>query len=235
MNQILDKLGIYDLTAVLLSGTIIVTFSVLTGKVLFHIELLDAFEVDNTLFFLVISYFVGLVFQELGSMIQKLIICRNNRLLIRALDTSLTHSHQCLTTEEMNSVYGIVKKELALEGLPNIAVLYNYCKYQLIINGDMSKMDRDQSIAGLSRSVSLYFFVLFVIVYLKAIDLQSTIYFGYAFVALMLSIMLGYRCARFITMRYVDIIRTFYYKYIQTQTQDDKSRSRKCISLNDCK
>lgn len=129
VNQILDKLGIYDLTAVLLSGTIMVTFSVLTGKTLFYAELLDYFEIDNTLFFLVISYFVGLVFQELGSMIQKLIICRNNRLLIRALDTSRTHSHQCLTTEEINSVYGIVKKELALESLPNVVVLYNYCKY----------------------------------------------------------------------------------------------------------
>lgn len=224
MNQILDKLGIYDLTAVLLSGTIMVTFSVLTGKTLFYAELLDCFEIDNTLFFLVISYFVGLVFQELGSMIQKLIICRNNRLLIRALDTSRTHSHQCLTTEEVNSVYGIVKKELALESLPNVAVLYNYCKYYLIINGDMSKVYRDQSIAGLSRSLSLYFFVLFVFVYLKAIDLQNTIYFWYAFVTLMLSILLGYRCTRFITMRYVNIIRAFYYKYMQTHKQENKIR-----------
>lgn len=164
MNQVLDKLGIYDLVAVLLSGICIVTFSAIADKALFQSELLDSLKIDDTLIFLVVSYFVGLLFQEVGSALQKEIFQKNNNLLKRALDTAKVPTHQFLTSEEKNNVSQIIQKELALENPPDISLLYNYCKYYLVINGCMVSADKNQSISGLSRSLSLYFLVLFAFV-----------------------------------------------------------------------
>lgn len=223
MNQILDKLGIYDLVAVLLSGVCMVTFSVIADRLCFQCKLWGSLEINETLLFLVVSYFMGLIFQEMGSLIQKKVFNRNNRLLMNALDSTKASNHQYLTTKEKDGVFQIVKTKLALENTPDISLIYNYCKYYLIANGEMVRADKNQSIAGLSRSLSLYFFVLFVGVCCKAIAEQSIMWFKCAIGILLLSIMLGFRSVRFIKMRYIDIIRTFYYKYIQTTEQIDKS------------
>lgn len=112
MNQILDKFGIYDLVAVLLSGICIVTFSIIADKALFQSELLDSLEIDDTLFFLVISYFVGLLFQEVGSALQKEIFQKNNSLLKKALDTAKVPTHQFLTSEEKIVYLKLFKRNL---------------------------------------------------------------------------------------------------------------------------
>lgn len=71
MNKILDKLGIYDLVAVLLSGISISTFSLLIMRIVYNKQVDLDLQVNETLLFLVLSYFVGLIFQELGSFYRK--------------------------------------------------------------------------------------------------------------------------------------------------------------------
>ena len=66
MNQILDKLGIYDLVGVLLSGISITFFTMIViwegNPDLLNINL--RIQKDEMVPFLIISYFVGLVFQK---------------------------------------------------------------------------------------------------------------------------------------------------------------------------
>lgn len=71
MNKVLDKFGIYDLVAVLLSGISICTFSLIVLQFIYKVNIDIQLQVNETLSFLVMSYFVGLIFQECGSLIQK--------------------------------------------------------------------------------------------------------------------------------------------------------------------
>lgn len=88
MSKILDKLGIYDLVAVLLSGISISTFTILVLQLIYKIQIDTNLQVNETLLFFVLSYFLGLIFQEISSFIQKKSTHKNNRLLKAALKTS---------------------------------------------------------------------------------------------------------------------------------------------------
>lgn len=157
MNKILDKFGIYDLVAVLLSGISICTFSLLVLQLVYKIHIDIGLQVNETLSFIVISYFLGLIFQECGSLIQKK-IHKNNALLKKALKVS-DESHILLTETEKNGVYAYVKSKLNLEN-DNDNVVYNYCKFYIIENCDTTRIDKDQSLSAMSRSLSLYFMIL---------------------------------------------------------------------------
>lgn len=83
LDNILSRLGIYDLMGVLYTGTIIsVTLwfiNDLFNIVNFQFETLD---VNGIFLFIVISYFLGLVFQEVGSFISKSIFFRKKNFCI---------------------------------------------------------------------------------------------------------------------------------------------------------
>ena len=72
MSKIFDKLGIYDLVAVLLSGICMSTFSILVFQLIYNVPVTMDVHVDETVLFFVLSYFLGLIFQETGSFIKKL-------------------------------------------------------------------------------------------------------------------------------------------------------------------
>lgn len=88
MSEILEKFGIYDLLAVLLSGICITTMSLFIAQVVFEKETTLELIVNESLLFLVLSYLTGLIFQEIGSLIQKEFIFKNNKLLKNSLETS---------------------------------------------------------------------------------------------------------------------------------------------------
>ena len=103
MSKILDKLGIYDLVAVLLSGISISTFTILVLQLIYKIQIDTNLQVNETLLFFVLSYFLGLIFQEISSFIQKKSTHKNNRLLKAALKTS-SNSHIYLTDIEKSAL-----------------------------------------------------------------------------------------------------------------------------------
>ena len=80
MDKVLEKLGIYDLVAVLLTGICMVVFSVLIANAFFQYDVSGLLKLENTTYLLVISYFVGLIFQECGSFIQRKCLKRNELL-----------------------------------------------------------------------------------------------------------------------------------------------------------
>ena len=104
MSKILDKLGIYDLVAVLLSGISISTFTILVLQLIYKIQIDTNLQVNETLLFFVLSYFLGLIFQEISSFIQNKSTHKNNRLLKAALKTS-SNSLIYLTDIEKSGVY----------------------------------------------------------------------------------------------------------------------------------
>lgn len=214
MSEALEKLGIYDLMAVLLSGVCITTFSLLADQILFQSQLSNFIKVEETISFLVISYFIGLVFQEIGSFIYKKLIQLDKTILEKVLDksndTSLT-----LTQEEKDGIKKAVLKRINVQTDRDIDMVYNYCKFHLISSGSVARADKDQSTSGLSRSLSLFFFILAIITTWSAISAQYVAYFVYAVGELVLSCLLYYRCRRFVQMRYIYILRSFYYSLLR--------------------
>ena len=113
MNQILDKLGIYDLIGVLLSGISITFFTMIViwegNPDLLNINL--RIQKDEMVPFLIISYFVGLVFQEISSILHKRIIYPENKLLRKTLYTK-ENSLKYITGYEIDKIYSYVENVL---------------------------------------------------------------------------------------------------------------------------
>ena len=213
MNEILDKLGIYDLIAVLLSGISIFTFTVLILQWVYKFNLDATLQVSNTLIVLVLSYFLGLVFQEISSLIQKKFTHPGNKLLKEALKTCVA-SHTLLTETEKNRVFNYVTNKMGLkQDEDNYNTIYNYCKFSIINNGNTSRIDRDQSLSAMSRSLSLYFALLTIV--LPHTAPSSCIRNIILAISAILAILLYYRCVRFAKLRYINIFRTFYYSVVQ--------------------
>lgn len=215
MSNILDKFGIYDLVAVLLSGICILTISILVLQFIDIIPAVMNLKVNETLLFFVLSYFTGLIFQEIGSLIQKISLNKNNRLLKASIKTS-NNMHISLTDFEKNSIYSYVIEKLKLNpNEDNDSVIYNYCKYYILNNSNTVQIDKDQSISSMGRSLSLYFLMLAFAVSIISFFQFSIDKIIIIFFSLLLSLLLGYRCIRFAKMRYVKIFRTFYYMAVE--------------------
>lgn len=213
ISAILDKLGIYDLIAVLLPGISILTFSVLTMQFIYEIEI-KGLQINETLTFLVLSYFVGLIFQEFGCLLQNKIIFRRDKLIKRALNPSI-NSHFCLSENEKNEVYRYAAKKLNLNMDEDIAAdVYNYCKYHIFKNEKTARIDKDQSLSAMGRSLSLYFATLFVIAVVSLFFQPSLSKILLSVISAIFAIVLYLRCTRFAKMRCINIIRSFYYDII---------------------
>lgn len=214
MSNILEKIGIYDLLAVLLSGICISTFTVLVLQFVYEISIDVNTQINETLLFFVVSYFLGLIFQEISSFIQKKILKRNNRLLQSALKTSNSSSFQ-LTDTEKNGVYAYVVDVLELDpNEENDNTVYNYCKYYVLENKNTSLIDKDQSISSMGRSLSLYFAILSFMIYINNIFQPSIIKNALVISSIFFSVLLFYRYVRFAKLRYVNIFRLFYYNVV---------------------
>ena len=213
MSKILDKFGIYDLVGVLLSGISISTFSILILQVVYEIPIELNLQINETLTFLVLSYFVGLIFQELGSLMQR-IIYRNNELLKKSLKTS-SSSHIYLTEIEKREVYSYVRKKLRININENDDnIVYNYCKFYVLENCKTSRINKDQSLSAMSRSLSLYFTLLFLIALITVFYPPYLLKLILIVVSFGFALLLYRRCIRFAELRYVYIFRIFYYKVV---------------------
>ena len=208
MNKILEKFGIYDLIAVLLSGISICTLSLLVMQLIYEQNINIEIQMNETLSFLVISYFIGLIFQECGSLMQK-IKYKNNALLKSALKVS-DNSHILLTEYEKNSVYTYIKSKLSLKE-DNDNIVYNYCKYYVMKNCDTTRIDKEQSISAMSRSLCLYFLILLMIALITLFYIPNWRTVVLVAISFLLFIIFYNRYIRFVKMRYISMIRMFYY------------------------
>lgn len=218
ISVILDKLGIYDLIAVLLPGISILTFSVLVIQYVYEIEIKDL-QINETLTFLVLSYFIGLIFQEFGSLLQNKLIFRKDKLIRHVLNPSI-NSHFYLSETEKNGVYRYVSEKLNLNTAGGIdAIIYNYCKFYVLGSGNTTRIDKDQSLSAMSRSLSLYFLMLCIIAVSSLFYQLSLSKILLSVISAIFAIVLYLRCTRFAKMRCVNIIRTFYYNVIVNSTE----------------
>ncbi len=202
MDEILEKLGIYDLTVLLLTGMIILIFSL---KILMIFNL--NFEVNDTMQFLVISYFLGMIFQEIGYKIN------DKEMLNKVFEEQSQNYRISLSQKEVIHIKDTVAHNLNIKiyNLNNTEI-YNYCKIKYLkFSKGSIEIDKQQSIGGMARSLFLYFVLVFLITGIKfsvCFDKRCICLSGISFIC---AIIFRHRYIRFYRMRYVHILRAFYY------------------------
>ncbi len=219
MNTILDKMGIYDLVAVLLSGMSTLIFSTIWVQILYSVDVKPYIDTFSTVSFIVISYFFGLLLQEIGSLIMKLFTQKD--FLLKLTIKPSAKNNSSLAYAEVNDVCSYVLKKLKLNSNDvNYKVIYNYCVNYYRAIGDVSKIDKDQSLAAMSRSFSIYFFSMAIICSIFEVPhkpLQIVVF-------ILLGLIFAYRNYRFIKLRYVYIIKYFYYNVVNKKSYRNNRR-----------
>lgn len=138
IDKLLDKIGFYNLVGVLLPGILATSFSILVNTMFSQKELAGCILKDNIFFFIIVSYFVGVVLQEIGSFIMKL-FDRGNKILINAIEAHEGRRDSISARERL--LYESAIQEVFSEASePSWAMMYNFCKYS---GGNSLSADKD--------------------------------------------------------------------------------------------
>lgn len=234
LNKILDKLGIYDLTAVLLPGIITWSFTIISLRYCFSVDLQKSIVVDNVVFFLAISYSMGLVLQEVGSDIQKFLDYKSNTLLMRALKTD-KKSHRRLTEVEKSGIakslieHGVLSKEEVKECSECEAIdhhpskCFEYCRNVLFVTHNYLGLDKDRTLAAFSRSLAIFCICMLLAIMFWSI-LDSTIKIPIVCVLIVLFIIFSWRCYRLSVSWHMNILKRYYYIEQCNKINDQKNQ-----------
>lgn len=154
MDNIFSKIGLYDVFGVFVSGLIAVVVSIsLRFPILFNVMGSDT---ENIICFLVISYFVGLVLQEIGSVIAKYVKYEK-----RAETRFLNEEWVLENKTEMDKVKEYAVKILNVPQNHTFSedenqYVYSYCLNYLETRGKEDKIKRINALYAMSRSISCF-------------------------------------------------------------------------------
>lgn len=209
MDAVFEKLGVYELFSIFFAGSVITYSSIIFNDRYFNIGIfLSSNGLNNTFLFVLISCFVGFLFQEMGSIVNKYIIFRGKGLLKEAYSkekTSVNH----LSAQEFKKLEALFKKNNIID----LEEKYNTCKYYIIKNGSTSRIDKDLALSSMSRSFFLYFFIisLILLIYMIA-NMDGSLVLPFA-LSVFVSTLMFLRQKRFAIMRYVSIFRAYLYDH----------------------
>lgn len=212
-DKIFERLGVYDVLGVLLPGICMTgaTKLIFDG---FSLQQWVAFIQFDSWTFLVVSYIVGLVFQEVTHVLQLLFVGRSNKLLVSALNPK-SNSHLRMEQSEIKAIEKKIKENAVVESEKiewNVA--YNYCRSYVAKNGNTARLDRDQALAAMARSFSLYCLTMFITLLISLVTSNTQYSLPFLFILIALPILSGvfaYRFVRFSHRRYIATFRCFLY------------------------
>jgi len=188
------------------AGSVITYSSIMFNDRYFNIGIfLSSNGLNNTFLFVLISCFVGFLFQEMGSIVNKYIIFRGKGLLKEAYSKEKTGVNH-LSAQEFKKLEALFKKNNIID----LEEKYNTCKYYIIKNGRTSRIDKDLALSSMSRS---FFFIisLILLIYMIA-NMDGRLVLPFA-LSVFVSTLMFLRQKRFAIMRYVFIFRTYLYDH----------------------
>lgn len=220
LNKVLDKLGIYDLNAVLFPGIIAWSVTVVFLQYCFSVDIQESMVVNNVVFFLSISYLVGLVLQEIGSIILKLVDLTCNLLLKRALITN-KKSHRYLTEREKQGISACTGINIEEDA----SGCFEYCRNYLIVTREYLGMDKDRTLAAFSRSIAVFCVCMLMMLKLSVLDnaIKQHLFW---IIVLLLSVFV-WRCYRLSISWHINILKRFYYSQLCKNEKSSVSSSDK--------
>ena len=209
MDAVFEKLGVYELFSIFFAGSVITYSSIMFNDRYFNIGIfLSSNGLNNTFLFVLISCFVGFLFQEMGSIVNKYIIFRGKGLLKEAYSKRKTGVNH-LSAQEFKKLEALFKKNNIID----LEEKYNTCKYYIIKNGSTSRIDKDLALSSMSRSFFLYYFIisLILLIYMIA-NMDGSLALTFA-LSVFVSVLMFLRQKRFAIMRYVSIFRAYLYDH----------------------
>lgn len=213
LNKILEKMGLYDLFVLLFTGFLIVSMTIFLNREIFHCAVVSKIQIEETIPFLLSSYLAGLCFHECSSILVRGIVLRDDNEMLKRM-VSGKKKWQPYLAEIEEKDWTIAKW----------VFMYQVCKEWYGKNADSSRNERDQYSAGISRSLSLYFFIVAVVIGCISLSRSTWSYCVYLFISLVLSVVLYYRFERYTYMRYIRIIRAYLYGVCLKENNDGKRR-----------
>ncbi len=213
MDKALGKLGIYDIIGVWLTGVIIFFLTAIITNEVYHYHILQYSHLANPIVIVAGGYFVGMFFQEIGNFLQRTIINKNEKMIHAILNetrTSFINRNTGLTDVEKEYFHNSLEFK---DKKSDPEYIYNHCKYQVVSKTDVNGMDRNQVTAAISRSLGVYFVLVFFMVTSTMLCITDKIVAKciVAAVSVFLSILFFYRSYRFVRIRYVQYFRAFYF------------------------
>lgn len=214
MDSIFEKAGVYDLFGVFLTGAIITTIADLLNIFSFGIRH-QGIESIALVQFILASYLVGLILQELASLV----------------DRKLFHIREKAKSNFLNLNNAVIQNPLELESYRKLAFkllnesasnrdftsnecisIFYHCKSYLEItekNGKESKID---SLYAMSRSLSFAFFIMGIfMLFSSRVDLNMALLF-------LSSLLFFFRASRYASYRVRVILRQYHLAQILQQT-----------------
>lgn len=186
----------------MLSGLIIFLF---TKYILIFLDLDLGIQISDTFQLLIISYFIGLIFQEIGSNLN----CW--RLLI-SIYKPIDDLHVSLSQQEVEFLMEEAHSKLGFENAEDHLIeIYNFCKTKSNNNLDS---DRKQSLSGMARSLMIYFWIVSCMLIAGFFTTQACKYLVSLFLCLCFAWLFYNRYKRFLKMKYVNVFRNYYYSRI---------------------
>ena len=175
MSDVLEKLGIFDLLAVLLTGVSVMTVSLLVFEAMCLDSVNIELDIEKALPFFVLSYLCGIALQEIGSLIEKKRFEGGIWTVFEKdiLDTNSSEKAYLRYTY-LRDTYQYLRETLGAENSTEGAdthnnIVYDYCKRHAQKKQAMSQIDRFTCVCVMSRSLSLYFCLLAGVLLLLAI------------------------------------------------------------------
>lgn len=214
LNKILEKIGLYDLFVLLFTGVIALSTTIFMNWQVFDLDIFGSITVEETFAFLLISYFVGLILHEVSSLLYKHIFYRGHKLLRKAVSKNRKWQ-PAFSKMERNL---IKKKLLDMPSLSNgesanrkicWSAAYEYSKVRMTTSGAVAHNERDQYTAGVSRSLSLYFAIMAVAVFVKSLWDHTCEHWLYVAICILLMLLFHHRFLRYTYMRYIRTFRSF--------------------------
>ena len=220
-DKILSRLGIYDILGVLFSGICMGASTLVLLKISgVNVEIIK----DETLAFFIFSYMAGFVFQEFTSFLQRKWFNRGNKLLLKAIRYKEHHNlymEKAEVEEVKQQVLNKIKKQSKQTIIDDQSanIVYNYCKNYISKNEATARVDRDQALAAMARSLSLYCFLAPLIFLLPlTFEITPILSVSWRFVIscflLALSALFYFRFKRFTYRRFIAIYRYYLYNEI---------------------
>lgn len=212
LDIFMEKLGIYDLIAVFMTGAIVLAISIEIDTALIKSGLTDFINANDMIIFLVFSYFIGAILQEITSFIHRVFLFKNNKLLNQVFSAKNILDYY-ISKDEIKKLRTLVAKKAGDDVKYDNVFIYNMCKTYIEKSVYNSRINLDQAIAGLSRSLSFYLILLAVtmlILTLKRYNMMACLIIATA--SSIVSVLLFFRCVRFTKMRYSYILRTYLYR-----------------------
>ena len=209
MDAVFEKLGVYELFSIFFAGSVITYSSIMFNDRYFNIDIfLSSNGLNNTFLFVLISCFVGFLFQELGSIVNKYIIFRGKGLLKEAYSKEKAGVNH-LSTQEFMKLEALFKNNNSTD----LEEKYNTCKYYIRKNGNTSRIDKDLALSSMSRSFFIYFFIisLVLLIYMIA-NMDESLVLPFV-LSVFVSALMFLRQKRFAIMRYVSIFRVYLYDH----------------------